>query len=771
MTNLLKQRGVDLDHKRFLILQGEVESIAQMKPKAANEHDDGLLEYLEDIIGTSKYKTSIEESAAEVDTLNEVCTEKSARVHHVGKEKQNLEDKKNQALAYIQDENELALRQSALYQIYKDECGDNLNVTEEAIGQMQSQLDLELEKHQGNKEGIKSLEKAYKSGHREYEDLQKNTHAVLKEMARFDKENVRYEEKKKFLNSKQTKLEKALQSDRHSSSEANSLVKKYSDDIERNSGEIATLEKNLNVEDEELASIRDGLKIKTQAFSDQIALKQKLLEPWNEKINDKQSTIAVNQSELDILREKSSAGIVALGEAEEKIRFLVEVRKVKQNEIIVLGDKKIREEAETSKIEGELAKSAQKEPEIRSQLSGARQKADEARASLSSTQSHGNVLNGLMRLKESGRIEGFHGRLGDLGTIDQKYDVAISTACPSLENLVVDSVEVGQQCIDYLRKNNLGRANIILLDRLARRDISPINTPERVPRLFDLIKAKGENFLPAFFSVLQNTLVAKDLEQANRIAYGARRWRVVTLDGQLIDVSGTMSGGGTRIAKGGMSSKLVAETSHEQVSKLEVTRNQLEESLKRHHDKQRDLESSLKEHSEQIPLLKTAIQKTRLENESLQRNLADAERRVSELSTTQHASKTDEARISALEKQISGLEKDIGKLHGETSGLEQEIQDLQDKIMEVGGVRLRGQKAKVDGLKEQIETLTGEISNAEVAKSKAEKQKIKHEKSYNDGESELAAAVNEIRSLVNEMQNQTIDAFASKCKAEEAQEV
>lgn len=54
VTTLLKGRGIDLDHKRFLILQGEVESIAQMKPKAPNEHEDGLLEYLEDIIGTSR---------------------------------------------------------------------------------------------------------------------------------------------------------------------------------------------------------------------------------------------------------------------------------------------------------------------------------------------------------------------------------------------------------------------------------------------------------------------------------------------------------------------------------------------------------------------------------------------------------------------------------------------------------------------------------------------------------------------------------------------
>lgn len=770
VTTLLKDRGVDLDHKRFLILQGEVESIAQMKPKAVNEHDDGLLEYLEDIIGTSKYKTPIEESATEVETLNEVCRERNARVQHVEKEKNSLEDKKNKALTYIRDENELALKQSVLYQVYIDECGDNLKVTDEAVGQMQGQLNAELEKHQGNEDGIKSLEKAYKHGAKEYEALQKAAQAVIKEMAKFDKEHVKYEEKKKFLTNKKSKLEKALQTSRLAGSESNSLVQKHSDDVERNTKEIATLEMHMRTEKKELASIRDGLKGKTQAFSDQIAAKQKSLEPWNEKINEKQSAIAVARSELDILHERASAGTVALEEVQEKFKSLEESRKAKESETKELKSQKAKLEKEATKIQGDLSKLAQQEPEIRSHLSGARQKADEARASLSSTQSQGNVLSGLMRLKESGRIEGFHGRLGNLGTIDQKYDVAISTACPSLENLVVDSVEVGQQCIDYLRKNNLGRANIILLNRLARSDLSAIDTPEGVPRLFDLVKTKNEIFRPAFFSVLQNTLVAKDLEQANRIAYGARRWRIVTLDGQLIDVSGTMSGGGTRVVKGGMSSKLVAETSKEQVSKLEVDRDQLEQELQTLQDKQRELEESLKELNKQIPQLETAIQKTSLETESIKRNLADAQRRVNELTAAQPASNSDNARVSALEKQISELEKEADKLRAETAGLEQEIQDLQDKIMEVGGVRLRAQKAKVDGLKEQVETLTEEMSNAEIAKSKAEKQKIKHQKSYEDSEKEIAAVAEELETLASEVATQTSDISASKRKTEEAQD-
>jgi len=73
------------------LVQGEVESIAQMKPKAPSEHEDGLLEYLEDIIGTSKYKNPIEECNQEVDQLNEDRQSKLNRLRHVEKEKSRLE--------------------------------------------------------------------------------------------------------------------------------------------------------------------------------------------------------------------------------------------------------------------------------------------------------------------------------------------------------------------------------------------------------------------------------------------------------------------------------------------------------------------------------------------------------------------------------------------------------------------------------------------------------------------------------------------------------
>ena len=770
VTTLLKDKGIDLDHKRFLILQGEVESIAQMKPKAANEHDDGLLEYLEDIIGTSKYKTPIEEAGVELENMNEICMEKQGRVQHVEKEKNGLEDKKNKALTYIRDENELAEKQSALYQIYIAECEDNTKVTEEAIDQMQVQLNTELEKHAGNEDGIKELEKAYKKAMKQYEIMEKQTQEFIKEMAKYDKENVKFDEKRKFISNKQKKAEKQATTSRLSASEAASLAEKHGDDIKRKGAEVADLEQQMQREEQELTKIRESLKGKTQGLSDEIAAKQKTLEPWNEKINHKQSQIAVLQSEVELVQEKAESGQKAVDDAASKIESIKSISEEKNGEIQQRQQEKARLEKDLRKIQDALQKLAKSEPDVRTQVSSARQKADEARASLATSQNQSSVLKGLLRLNDSGRIEGFHGRLGNLGAIDEKFDVAISTACPALENMVVDTVESGQQCIEYLRKNNLGRANFICLNKLAQRDLASIQTPENVPRLFDLVKPKDKKFAPAFYSVMQNTLVAQDLEQANRIAYGARRWRVVTLDGQLIDVSGTMSGGGTRVARGAMSSKMAADTSKEQVLRLETERNDLEQQFQVFQDRQRELEASSREKQEQIPRVETAIQKLNLEIENCTRNLVDAEKRVHDLTAELGANSTDDSQVRALDKQIEKANNEIQALKSETAVVETEIRDLQNRIMEIGGIKLRSQKATVDGLKERIDLLNDDVSSAEVGKTKNEKLINKHEKAKVEAEKELDNLVRDLEKLEADIEKQATGASESKHRTEAAQE-
>lgn len=115
---LLRSHGIDLDHNRFLILQGEVEQIAMMKPKGQTEHDEGMLEYLEDIIGSCRLKEPIQSLARRVELLNEQRGEKLNRVKLVEKEKTALEGEKNTAVEFLTLENDTFKQKSQLCQYY-----------------------------------------------------------------------------------------------------------------------------------------------------------------------------------------------------------------------------------------------------------------------------------------------------------------------------------------------------------------------------------------------------------------------------------------------------------------------------------------------------------------------------------------------------------------------------------------------------------------------------------------------------------------------------
>ena len=93
-----------------------------MKPKAPSEHEDGLLEYLEDIIGTSKYKEPIEESLVELDKHAEERGEKLNRLRIVEREKDALEEKKREAEDFLRLQNDHVKALSRLYQWYLWKC-------------------------------------------------------------------------------------------------------------------------------------------------------------------------------------------------------------------------------------------------------------------------------------------------------------------------------------------------------------------------------------------------------------------------------------------------------------------------------------------------------------------------------------------------------------------------------------------------------------------------------------------------------------------------
>lgn len=197
----------------------------------------------------------------------------------------------------------------------------------------------------------------------------------------------------------------------------------------------------------------------------------------------------------------------------------------------------------------------------------------------------------------------------------------------------MDQVDQAQAGITYLRSQNVGRATFMVLEKLSNHSgMAPIQTPEGVPRLYDLIKPKDPKFAPAFYKAVGNTLVAEDMEQANRIAYGARRWRVVTLAGQLIDTSGTMSGGGNQLTKGAMSSKLAADAVRPEVlRKYEEDSHDAAQRLDAALQGVREAEAELERLQTSGPQIDLSFQKLTLDVENGKRRIAEAEKRVRDL--------------------------------------------------------------------------------------------------------------------------------------------
>lgn len=116
VAKLLKKHHVDLEHNRFLILQGEVESIAMMKPKGQAENETGMLEYLEDIVGTQRYIRPLQQINQRVDQLTDDRTEKHNRCKLAEREMKDLEQPYNEAVDYLKKENEEVRVNSCLIQ-------------------------------------------------------------------------------------------------------------------------------------------------------------------------------------------------------------------------------------------------------------------------------------------------------------------------------------------------------------------------------------------------------------------------------------------------------------------------------------------------------------------------------------------------------------------------------------------------------------------------------------------------------------------------------
>jgi structural maintenance of chromosome 4 len=465
---LLRESGIDLDHNRFLILQGEVEQIALMKPKAQTEHDEGMLEFLEDIIGTSRLKEPIEEMNKRVDELNEGRGEKLNRVKAVEKERASLEGAKKEAEEYLAMKIQASRKHHTLYKRYIYECGEH----EQKARGRKEELEAQVKDHETvltqvsaeRKEKLKTQKKDYKV----YERLAKSSEEYKESMASCEQRDVRARQDVKNARNAQKKTTKILEKEREKLKELQAAPEKHRSEITKMEAKLVTLEARREEEEQRLLEVMESLKTATVEQQKEKEEHETKLIDLKRAVNEAKSKLDVAVAELEIYREKHTRLERQIQEVETQLETVSKSLEEDQATHTSLQKSLPAKKKRLSKAQTELTALTEKWEGLRKEVGVARSNVEDAKSSMQANQSRGQVLKALMEQRDSGKIPGIHGRLGDLGAIDDKYDVAVSTACRALDHIVVDTMETAMKCVEFLKKRNIGLATFIGLDKVRR---------------------------------------------------------------------------------------------------------------------------------------------------------------------------------------------------------------------------------------------------------------------------------------------------------------
>ncbi|XP_062106651.1 structural maintenance of chromosomes protein 4 [Humulus lupulus] len=777
VTKKLKGKGVDLDNNRFLILQGEVEQISLMKPKAQGPHDEGFLEYLEDIIGTNKYVERIDESFKELESLNEKRSGVVQMVKLAEKERDGLEDVKNEAEGYMLKELSLLKWQEKATALAHEGTSTNMVELKEKVASLEENLKTEREKIRESNNRLKEIESKHNKHMKNQEDLDSTLRKCKEEFKQFEREDVKYREDLKHMKQKIKKLTDKLEKD-------SSKIEDFQKESENSANLIPKLEENipklqkLLVEEEKvLEEIKENSKVETERHRSELAKVRAELEPWEKQLIEHKGKLEVASTENKLLSEKHEAAHAAFEDAQKQMEDILGAIETKTESIT-----KIQSDLERSKLEALEAHKVEQEcikeqEELIPLEQAARQKVTELKSVMDSEKSQGSVLKAILQAKDSNRIQGIYGRMGDLGAIDAKYDVAISTACHGLDYIVVETTGAAQACVELLRRENLGVATFMILEKQV--DNLPklkekVHTPEGVPRLFDLVKVQDERMKLAFFAALGNTVVAKDLDQATRIAYSANKEfrRVVTLDGALFEKSGTMSGGGSKPRGGKMGTSIrAASVSAEAIVSAEKELSTMVEKLKSIRDRISDAVRRYQALEKAVTHLEMELAKTQKEIDSLNTQHNYLEKQRDSLEAASRPKKVELNRLQELKKMISAEEKEIDKLIQGSKKLKEKALELQNNIENAGGERLKSQKSKVNKIQSDIDKNSTDINRHKVQIETGQKMIKKLTKVIEESKMEIERLTQEKEKLRDKFKEIEQKAFAVQENYKKTQEM
>ncbi len=552
-----------------------------------------------------------------------------------------------------------------------------------------------------------------------------------------------------------------------------SLVKKAEEDISKTETEYQSATEEMN----SLISEQDSFDSK---FSD---------------VNERLGKLYIKQSELNIA---ITSGETGKAELEEQLRQSRE----QEEQLRENGEELAKEKRETSDGVRMLE---ERSGEVNNRLSGLSKLYDGRAEKLSlakkeyedvgfsirdkeqrirlltdlenSMEGFAHSVKQVLKASKTGQLRGVYGSVAQLVNVEQKYSLAIETALGgALQNIMVDNEETAKRGIRLLQENKAGRATFLPVtsvkgNRLSERGLEDCDG--FVALAVDLVDFKQE-LNGVFTSLLGRIAVAEDLDMATVIAkkYGYK-FKIVTLDGQVINAGGSFTGGSAAKSSGvltrkneiekltneknGLSERL--KTVKQNVDKLQAETDKLGFDIEGAKDELREIGEDKIRFEAEIKRIDALLE----QNVSQIEAAAENEKRYAEkMSENEKKSAEAAEMLKKCEKETAELEKLAADSEERRSAAREKREKLSEKLSEMKLYQLERSKDK-DALTAEIKQLEEQFSalgdnTARLAVALEEQKKIIKEKERLIEErkaslANAAGAVSEINAKIGEEQS------------------
>ena len=305
--------------------------------------------------------------------------------------------------------------------------------------------------------------------------------------------------------------------------------------------------------------------------------------------------------------------------------------------------------------------------------------------------------------KDSALNKGIHGVLANLISVNKEYEVAIEMCLgQALQNIVTETEQDAKKLIEYLRKNSLGRASFLPITSVKGRKLEKLTQMEGVIGIAsDLIKA-DKKYEQIILNLLGRTVIVKDMDTAINLAKRDKySFRIVTLQGDIISATGSISGGSVQ-----QKSVNILGRSRE-IEELEKELNKIAKQIEQKKQEKEEYANSIGDLIEETAKLEKDLQETDIVYATEKQKMVAIEENIARLEARRDKLKQEEKDIEVQKEQNRGQ-----KAEKEAQAVEftKQIDEL-NKVIEEFAINNKDNQKYIDDLNFDITNLKISVSS------------------------------------------------------------